>query len=548
MLKLDSISFSRQPEDKPHDFSSSITEDPLNDLFDQFISHESSSAGDNDNQPSIFEPLDFPLNDSRFNNSGISDILPKNYANPKVQCSHEPRQAYIRYTQSQEILPSQVYPKFARFERPQAAISSVELLNLEGKLPVQALPVRSTPSLSSTVVPVPPLRRKARFNTNPSTTIRYQNNKVFQSPGAETVEAPKMIRPTSYRHEMPFFQERFDKISLQSPLPNPPVSPLSSEPFFQDERQPSTVPTTGSPQRRLEQGETCSLGHIPSKEDSLSKISGFGLLPSPAVSPSFNGMTHQNQMLSFNSHREARNRASQTVNSPPPSLSPSWLQSPESIESFDYIISPNQKQSGWPHDFSESPTLHYENAGASQSVPILPQPDTEFSALYPMIPQDPFEPFVTTNPSNAYNIALADPFQSTDFDVSQPFSPSSAALNRPKTPSTRSPSPFPSPPPDSKPHSKTRRRSKTSRRKSSAGALKSSTGLGFVNFTPGDSQKILSGVAPSGSSKTKARREQEANEKKRKFSLEAVKAIKEAGGDVEKLRAVGLFDVNLSMQ
>ena len=54
----------------------------------------------------------------------------------------------------------------------------------------------------------------------------------------------------------------------------------------------------------------------------------------------------------------------------------------------------------------------------------------------------------------------------------------------------------------------------------------------FVNFTAHDSDRILTGVAPSGSSKTKARREQEANEKKRKLSLAALRAIQEAGGDV----------------
>ena len=54
----------------------------------------------------------------------------------------------------------------------------------------------------------------------------------------------------------------------------------------------------------------------------------------------------------------------------------------------------------------------------------------------------------------------------------------------------------------------------------------------FVNFTAHDSDRILTGVAPSGSSKTKARREQEANEKKRKLSLAALRAIQEAGGDI----------------
>ncbi|PSK60683.1 hypothetical protein B9Z65_833 [Elsinoe australis] len=61
---------------------------------------------------------------------------------------------------------------------------------------------------------------------------------------------------------------------------------------------------------------------------------------------------------------------------------------------------------------------------------------------------------------------------------------------------------------------------------------------GFVNFTPSDSQKLLTGVAPSGSSKTKARREKEAHEKRRKLSQAAVKAVRE--GDLDALREAGL--------
>jgi hypothetical protein len=56
-----------------------------------------------------------------------------------------------------------------------------------------------------------------------------------------------------------------------------------------------------------------------------------------------------------------------------------------------------------------------------------------------------------------------------------------------------------------------------------------------VNFTPGDSKKILNGVAPSGSSKTKARREKEAADKRRKLSQAAKRAVLEAGGDLEAL-------------
>ncbi|EMC92094.1 hypothetical protein BAUCODRAFT_38119 [Baudoinia panamericana UAMH 10762] len=64
---------------------------------------------------------------------------------------------------------------------------------------------------------------------------------------------------------------------------------------------------------------------------------------------------------------------------------------------------------------------------------------------------------------------------------------------------------------------------------------------GFVNFTPQDSNKILSGVAPSGSSKTKARREKEAADKRRRISQAAVRAVVEAGGDLDRLAEAGLL-------
>jgi hypothetical protein len=60
--------------------------------------------------------------------------------------------------------------------------------------------------------------------------------------------------------------------------------------------------------------------------------------------------------------------------------------------------------------------------------------------------------------------------------------------------------------------------------------------IDFVNFTPKDSAKLLSDVAPSGSSKTRARREQEARDKRRRLSEAAVRAVRRAaqaaGADV----------------
>lgn len=111
-------------------------------------------------------------------------------------------------------------------------------------------------------------------------------------------------------------------------------------------------------------------------------------------------------------------------------------------------------------------------------------------------------------------------------------------------------SPSSSPPPITPTHTRrasSKPRSSHHRRKSSSGGNNNNNNsarpasVGFVNFTPDDSRKILTGVAPSGSSKTKARREKEAAEKRRKLSEAAKRAIIEAGGDLNALEKEGLF-------
>jgi hypothetical protein len=64
--------------------------------------------------------------------------------------------------------------------------------------------------------------------------------------------------------------------------------------------------------------------------------------------------------------------------------------------------------------------------------------------------------------------------------------------------------------------------------------------IGFVNYTPHDSKVLMTGVAPSGSSKTKARREREAAERQRRLSEAVMKAVAAAGGDVARLKEEGI--------
>ena len=58
---------------------------------------------------------------------------------------------------------------------------------------------------------------------------------------------------------------------------------------------------------------------------------------------------------------------------------------------------------------------------------------------------------------------------------------------------------------------------------------------GFVNFTANDCQTLMTGVAPSGSSKTKAKREREEQERRKRLEQAARKAVEAAGGNVELL-------------
>ncbi|KAF5720129.1 hypothetical protein FGLOB1_807, partial [Fusarium globosum] len=80
---------------------------------------------------------------------------------------------------------------------------------------------------------------------------------------------------------------------------------------------------------------------------------------------------------------------------------------------------------------------------------------------------------------------------------------------------------------------------KQRRSRDASGSSGGGSEIGFVNFTPSDGGLLMTGVAPSGSSKTKARREREAMERRRRLSEAAMKAVQAAGGDVDKLMEQG---------
>lgn len=205
-----------------------------------------------------------------------------------------------------------------------------------------------------------------------------------------------------------------------------------------------------------------------------------------------------------------------------------WQNSVGIDDNMTFTTYLTEARSGYPSESS-----FYEPEHGSYTESSLTGTIDGFSDDGLMIQDHLYYEAMNDDPLSDYFLETTQQFQSTEPEAYSPtFSPATQTYSS----SPPTPPPRPSRPTVSKSSSKHR---KSYRRKPSVGMLRSP--FGFVNYTPGDSQKILAGVAPSGSSKTKARREQEAHEKKRKLSLAAEKVIKEAGGDVEQLRASGLL-------
>lgn len=185
-----------------------------------------------------------------------------------------------------------------------------------------------------------------------------------------------------------------------------------------------------------------------------------------------------------------------------------------------------------------------------------PLPDTSTAGLMIHMPQPrPPQPTVVTDISvNAQTyLPPPPPPPATERQHRPPKAPSSGARHLSCSPIRKTRAPSASPTPGQSRHSSggsvSSVRSASGRgvppgtptggRKSRRSRDSSSGEIGFVNFTPSDGGLLMTGVAPSGSSKTKARREREATERRRRLSEAAMKAVQAAGGDVDKLREQG---------
>jgi len=543
------------PDDKDFGYSNH-DEDPCTSLFEQYLNQDPVSLGDSADDSHGFQAFDFAFDAETESSESCSADSKLSSSQP---AQHQPL-AILNSAPIQEPLPLRVRPKLLSGDAPGRSISSSELLNLEGRANHHAHSTK-TP-VSSTLSPAAPtLRRKAKFCTPVTETLRGRSHRVTKTPSAE------MIRPGYHQDNSSYneWTQRFEQISIQAPTANLESSPPRNAGTYRDKR-PSRITTSFDPRVRQQQGcnnPNSSQGSAPQNSHLHHAATAplpqewqnHGLPgPSPMTSTDYNYI---------NKPQLERSQTQQHLRHPS-----SWDYGPVSPLTPDFI-SPNHVQPHWLHSLNSNTHSYHENGTTLQSTPAIQNnPVQDFTSQdLGGFQYEQYVQFVNEDPSNEYSVLSPDRFFTPIAEfLATPLPPDSSRAT-PHTPPPRSTSPSPPLHTPSKPH--TRSKSTHHRRQKSLSTLKSprsattlkhpksahslkspskstststSGTFGFVNFTEADKGKILTGVAPSGSSKTKARREMEAVEKKRKMSLAAVRAVEEAGGDVEVLRREGVFD------
>ena len=215
-------------------------EDPCKDLIDQWLNQDTNTISDTADGSRDFHDFDFAFDEETVSSGSHST---ESKTNSLVSSQPRPT-AGLYFSPPQLALPLRNRPALTRCEvpPPRSAISSSELLNLEGKLSHRKHQTKGQSiSTSSSAVPTlgGTLRRKAKFCITASEPLRYRSQKVSKAPSNE------MMRPSyHYRQDTPGCHEwtqRFEQISLQTPNNTPQIPPSRARSNFRDNRPASIV-------------------------------------------------------------------------------------------------------------------------------------------------------------------------------------------------------------------------------------------------------------------------------------------------------------------
>ncbi|KAF1992587.1 hypothetical protein K402DRAFT_416234 [Aulographum hederae CBS 113979] len=419
-----------------------------------------------------------------------------------------------------------------------AAVSDPELFSLDRSFPQIEPPIlRSTP-VSPILSPLVlrPRRKLASILTN---AAKRSTSSGINKAGQRSSLSPSMMSPPENRHGYQGtwakrFEAASDRLTLQFSSDPSPVSPPPSAHIQQEELHHYGFSTPHPLDGGVSPLSTTFSHHQ----------------MTPLTSPTFNNVSrstsyHQPQTSSF--HQAQLNNIYSSLHTPPATqqipTTPWGHDNPEALE-FAFSTSPDftHKAEGWwspPSVTQASPTAAYHRA--SNNLVGLDGNGTSANELAThglMIQCGPsgMDGFPESSSSIMQSTETGYSASSVAFPGQQNLDGMSPRRHhhRHGSPPQQMRSPSASPPPlirqrraSSKGRTHHRRKSSTTNGGSNARPVS----VGFVNFTPDDSRKILTGVAPSGSSKTKARREKEAAEKRRRMSEAAKKAILDVGGD-----------------
>ncbi|KAK3054584.1 hypothetical protein LTR09_004313 [Extremus antarcticus] len=390
------------------------------------------------------------------------------------------------------------------------------------------------------------LKTAVAGSANPYATIR----KCSASP-------PKMMNPSRYRAGFrdvwtDKLQSNPDKYALRSPTMGMPVSPPPSAKYSYEDDFAAF-------------GSAHHYPPVPKFDDQMSPLTTtfqHAHIHTPVLSLTLNAFAHAN-----NSYISTIPPLPPSIYGPQPiplndtaPLYPERTSSlaSDQIQAFDFGFSEPPSAEPWRLGPVTGALGGYSNGFAFHSPfaslrnTVLPSIETIDPVLSGL--GISCDPSLVSNLHGLPSATLSATDHPPGSTRSRPYSLQAQPRKLPSTPHRRakscqrslSPSPTPTTEPrSSKRASSSRRTSRHRRTKSTNASPRKPQGQdkqgGFVNFTAHDSTKILSGVAPSGSSKTKARREQEAADKRRRFSQAAVKAVVEAGGDIDALNKAWLL-------
>lgn len=498
-------------DDKDFAIFATPTELSLDNFFDLSLDyHDTFESSDASNEGNFFDDLSM--------GSAAKEAPPPEPASfPSQSTEYQPNHSWRTDLWRQHkvpiILKSQ---KSAHRSRPEAlAITGAELLSLEGK--------RDSPHTPQIGAPLPPatppstILNRRPCPTTPGTSSQ-RVTRPSKTPTRTALGSLDMTHSSTYYagQESPSFSDwtkRFERINLQPVQNTLPLSPPPSAKLWDHERPTRlTIPASNdifsSPPLFDQSVLSADQSPFLSGDNNYSSIPISNPLPWSSTSPVF-------------------------------SFPEQWTSAAE--DPFGPLIS-NTDLSRAP-DVGSGSALDLSFAtqglmidcngfggGLGSSSALAPGGDDDFlekslSAYAALNDED----FNQTSPYTTR--ALHAPSNLNDYEDTPPLTMT------PTTPSKRRSRYDGST--GKRSTSRTPRTPKTPRTPRTPGT---GSGLGFVNFTPQDSRKILTGVAPSGSSKTKARREREANEKARKFNEALIRRLKDKGHDPDILNREEFFD------